>query len=87
MEGPGRKYWSISHALPCGVPALLTCDSQPIVAVFMNKGKRLRPVDHMVYEEMCQRSFLICQAIAKADTIAGDQDLEFFWLYIAHRRS
>ena len=47
MEGPGQKYWSISHALPCGVLALLTCDSQRIVAVFMNKGKWLRPVDLM----------------------------------------
>ena len=72
MERPGQKYWSISYALPCGAPALFTCNFQGIVAVFINKGKPLRPVGHVAEEEMCERSSLICQA--KEDTIVGIQD-------------
>lgn len=47
VESPGQKYQSISHALPCGALALLTCDSWGIVAVFINQGKCLRLVDHI----------------------------------------
>lgn len=47
MESPGQKYWTVSHALTCGAPALFTCDFRGIAAVFINKGTPLRPEDRV----------------------------------------
>lgn len=74
MESPGQKWWGVSHA---GVSHQhFLPDFQDIVAVFINKANILASRSCCT-EEICERSFLICEVTAQ-DAKVGIEDLGCF---------